>query len=506
MALSQVSPDEKEAARVILALTSIEDEEEAVVECCRHGLPVPSRDLRPPTNSKVTGKPTPIKYARKDMNPHEAAVSVGIFINHTLPGAHRIPGTNDHNYQDQDGSEVDRCSIADPSPPPLVWETTLVVDDDDDEDQAQRPARVNLEEAKAVAMPSPLHPKKGTRLVALVLLSLALLGFAIWMTFVFHEPDVSAMGAPLNSNHSFDLPFDMDLHPHTITNILEDPESPQHKANVWMLQDPFLNTYPLWRQHQRFVMAVLYYSLEGDHWFRNDHWLSYQVPECEWFSQSPQPCNEHGELSTEDLQSNNLGGTLPMELELSTVTTLNYAHNHIAGSLPLVVDTNHVEVLIFSNNSLTSVGNAVAMAGFSGTRRRVLKIDHNQIRFTSMDFMAAFPNLEVLNVTGNQLAGTLPTNELYSTPHLTYLGLGHNRLQGTVPTELGLLSSLSQLDLSSNDGIGGSLPEELTGMEALTMLDVSGTSLTGSIPLELCSAQDEKAVTVTVSCTQLQCC
>ena len=67
----------------------------------------------------------------------------------------------------------------------------------------------------------------------------------------------------------------------------------------------------------------------------------------------------------------------------------------------------------------------------------------------------------------------------------TSLTLENNRLRGTLPDELGILSSLSILDLSSNPFIRGPLPKGISDLWNLEFLIIYETQLSGVIPTYL---------------------
>jgi Leucine-rich repeat (LRR) protein len=82
-----------------------------------------------------------------------------------------------------------------------------------------------------------------------------------------------------------------------------------------------------------------------------------------------------------------------------------------------------------------------------------------------------------------KLTGTIPT-ELGNLSDLTSLSLSGNELTGTIPTELGNLSNLTRLYLSSNE-LTGTIPTELGNLSNLSFLSLGGNELTGTIPTEL---------------------
>ncbi|CAB9504378.1 Leucine Rich Repeat [Seminavis robusta] len=422
-----------------------------------------------------------------------------------------------------------------------------VVDENDYEDASVHRPQV-LEEATNVKPLPPTRPKKERSskvgvFVIFLLLFVGILVAIVLISTLSQDHDKASDEIPSQEGQPAEIPMEEEItatYPpfdngtlplSTQTDILDNPGSPRYKANTWMWEDPLFESYLSWRQHQRFAMAVIYFSTEGDNWLRKDDWLSYEVPECQWFSQSDSPtvCDEDGRLVIQDYKYNNLGGTLPFEFQLASTKIADYSNNNISGYLPQLTDTNRLEEFIVSNNRIRPYA-VVADSGLIGEYRKVIKIDSNNIEFKNMGLLSVFPSLEVLNMTKNVIASTLPM-EVQLTPNLTYLGIGDNLcvgtvptelgllpaltgldisdnldLQGTLPTELGLLYSLVDLDVSNNEALNGTLPEELSALENLVHLDISGTSITGMVPMELCSRNNSGVLSLIANCSQLECC
>jgi hypothetical protein len=96
--------------------------------------------------------------------------------------------------------------------------------------------------------------------------------------------------------------------------------SPQAKALEWLKKDPRYDEYLYaYRLNQRYALAVLYYSTNGDSWLNNTGWLSNDT-ECSWYSSryNDKICAEASRVSFLNLDSNRLDGTIPTELELLT--------------------------------------------------------------------------------------------------------------------------------------------------------------------------------------------
>ncbi len=81
-------------------------------------------------------------------------------------------------------------------------------------------------------------------------------------------------------------------------------------------------------------------------------------------------------------------------------------------------------------------------------------------------------NLEVLNLSDNNLSGALPA-EVRHLSNLRELDLSNNNFTG-VPAEVGQLSHLEILNLSNNPITG--LPYEIGNLKNLKILDLRGTS------------------------------
>jgi hypothetical protein len=99
--------------------------------------------------------------------------------------------------------------------------------------------------------------------------------------------------------------------------------SPQAKALAWLSNDSQFFEYDNHRVQQRYALAVLYYSTNGEAWKNDMGWLSGE-DECTWHS-TVQPdtiktwgpiCQAGSRFSVLDLSNNSLAGTMPSELEL----------------------------------------------------------------------------------------------------------------------------------------------------------------------------------------------
>ncbi|OQY26418.1 MAG: hypothetical protein B6244_13670, partial [Candidatus Cloacimonetes bacterium 4572_55] len=177
------------------------------------------------------------------------------------------------------------------------------------------------------------------------------------------------------------------------------------------------------------ALIALYDSAGGDSWDTNTNWKSGTV--CnDWHGVTV----SGGHVTTLDLGSNSLSGSIPPEIgNLTSLTYLYLYSNELSGSIP------------------TEIGNLTSLTS--------------------------------LNLLGNSLSGSIPP-EIGNLTSLTYLNLYSNSLSGSIPPEIGNLTSLTSLYLSSNS-LSGSIPPEIGNLTSLTWLVLPNNSLSGSIPPEI---------------------
>ncbi|XP_045796189.1 probable leucine-rich repeat receptor-like protein kinase At1g35710 [Trifolium pratense] len=97
--------------------------------------------------------------------------------------------------------------------------------------------------------------------------------------------------------------------------------------------------------------------------------------------------------------------------------------------------------------------------------------------------LSTFHNLESLVIMNVRLQGSIP-KEIGHLSKLTQLYLSSNSLVGEIPPSLGSLRQLKHLDISHNS-LQGSIPHELGFLTNLTTLDLSQNQIKGDMPLSL---------------------
>ena len=109
-----------------------------------------------------------------------------------------------------------------------------------------------------------------------------------------------------------------------------------------------------------------------------------------------------------------------------------------------------------------------------------LELSSNNLRGTLPADLGTLSNLSTLDLSDNQLSGTIP--DLSALIGLMTLNLRDNQLSGTIPDWLSSLLSLTTLNLGENR-LTGAIPEELGDLFLLDFLYLDNNQLSGPIPV-----------------------
>ena len=204
----------------------------------------------------------------------------------------------------------------------------------------------------------------------------------------------------------------------------------------------------------REVLALLYEATNGPNWTQNTNWLT-DAPLGEWHGVTT---NSQGRVVTLNLFSNNLSGSIAMEVgQLTYIEDLNLGSNRISGEIPASI------------GQLANLGK--------------LNLGNNRLSGGIPVSFGMLSNLTELLITWNDLTGRIPA-ELGQLNRLDRLALYRNRLSGEIPAELGQLSNLSRLDIGDNQ-FSGVIPATLGQMANLLVMSLENNNLSGEIPAEL---------------------
>ncbi|CAB9523037.1 LRR receptor-like serine threonine-protein kinase [Seminavis robusta] len=320
-----------------------------------------------------------------------------------------------------------------------------------------------------------------------------------------NDPDEAS--APFDEGMPTVYPPYQDGLPLALVKQISAVSSPYYMANIWMLQDPHLETYTEKQKAQRLHLVALFYFANGHNWTRTDHWLQYDVSECDWYSSSDfEPtCNEEGSFVNLNMSSNNLRGDLTgIHDHMLEMQVYDLSNNSLWGNPPNIGTSPAIEVMDVSNNDFT--GFQKFNGGFVAFGLRVLRHDGNRFSggASSGLFYLLVPALEWFNNSLNDYDGELPW-ALTNCKNLTHYSSKCDHV-GSIPPEYGSLTKLQEFDIESNSRMIGAIPSELGLWTSLTSLNIAGTGITGTIPEALCSRALAGDLNIFANCSLVECC
>ncbi|CAB9522328.1 Leucine Rich Repeat [Seminavis robusta] len=468
--------------------------------------------------------PTKLDGPEKAQGSKEESASTEGVAEESLPGAHAVGG-----LQEEDGEESSSALSRNESCDEPINDAFLVDPSVADVADVESGA-MDLETEEVFhgqVMPEPPVKNNGAAVCSIALVVVVAV-VVVLLVFTL-SPSKGEMGQATNSSGSNNNPeetdsvlyppFDEGL-PQDIAKKIQEVGSACYKANLWMLQDPRLQSYSLERKNQRFSMVWMYFVSNGHNWTQYDHWLSYNVSECEWFSQKSslsiqgwhegkepeKVCDQDDNVLVMNLSSNNLQGYVPNPIPAGSMFNriFDLSDNGLSGNLPIInAQQTFMEILSISNNKFD--GFIQSKGSFSLSNLRVVKMDGNTLYGGTEDVYYFLPKLEFIDQTGNPYNARL-AHTFHNCKNLTHLKIGATGSYGPIPTEMGLVTSLHELDLSANPLINGTVPASLGNLTALTKLDIRGTAVTGSLPDELCHRVKEGVLEILANCSRVLCC
>jgi hypothetical protein len=239
------------------------------------------------------------------------------------PGAQRVDGPGNNGLEDDSFTVIiggDEEVTIDPIPPTL---SAQLVNTKEEENRAVQNFLQNAVVAEVVPEVSPDNRGMWWKLAGAFLVMMSIvIGVALGISLRKEPtpaPTNSPTSGPTLSPEALlsDLlsPISSDKGEALLTNL-----TPQNKAFNWMVtNNTRLGTLSDERIIQRYALATLYYSANGESWNSHEFWLS-DNEECNIWNTTygPLTCTENDTLTQVDLRENNLNRTIPPEIGLLT--------------------------------------------------------------------------------------------------------------------------------------------------------------------------------------------
>jgi hypothetical protein len=229
-----------------------------------------------------------------------------------------VDGFGNNRGLEDDSSTViiggDEEVTIEPSPPTL---TAQLVNTKDEENRAVQNFLQNAAVADVVPEVAPNNSGRLCILASIFLvLILIVVGVVLARTLLAEESTPVPTGAPVPTEV-----FLKDLLSSVSSDggeALSTSSTPQNKAFNWMVtNNTNLVSFSNETIIQRYALATLYYSTDGDSWDYNEFWLD-DGNECgSWKTYNGQlACTGNGTATQLNLRDNNLKGKIPLEIGL----------------------------------------------------------------------------------------------------------------------------------------------------------------------------------------------
>lgn len=191
------------------------------------------------------------------------------------------------------------------------------------------------------------------------------------------------------------------------------------------------------------------------------------------------------------LDSNKFTGSFPLILcRMPNLEEIQLSANGLSGELPeCVVVHKKLQKIWLQNNKLSGF---LPQQLFQNANLKVLSLAGNNFSGVIPDFpvlaaqkhnhgsVLAVSGLEILDLSYNQLSGTLPSS-IWKQSNLRRLNLSGNTLTANVSSDIKNLALLEDLQLVKM-GLSGSFPSELQLLRNLRVVCLDSNSITGVIP------------------------
>ncbi|XP_014522840.1 phytosulfokine receptor 2-like [Vigna radiata var. radiata] len=190
------------------------------------------------------------------------------------------------------------------------------------------------------------------------------------------------------------------------------------------------------------------------------------------------------------------------------LTVLDLSHNELDNGIIKTFNTLcQLKRLYLGSNKLSEQLSDYLPEFCSAKDLEVLSLDHNPFGkgllpdfslFSSLERLSLqntstvgpllfghLPRLKALDLSLNNLNGSLPVFELTKFSSLHFLDLSHNKLSGRLPYSIGQLSNIWFLFISSNELNGDISEEHVSNLSRLKIFDVSKNSLSFNLNPDL---------------------
>lgn len=137
----------------------------------------------------------------------------------------------------------------------------------------------------------------------------------------------------------------------------------------------------------------------------------------------------------------------------------------------------------FDNTTAGFICNFIGVSCWNDNENRVIGLELRELNLGGEvpGALQDCHSLQNLDLSGNGLSGTIPSQICRWLPYLVTLDLSSNDLTGPIPPDLGNCSYLNKLILSDNK-LTGNIPSQIGSLARLETLSVANNDLSGRLP------------------------
>ncbi|KAL1542389.1 hypothetical protein AAHA92_26490 [Salvia divinorum] len=187
-------------------------------------------------------------------------------------------------------------------------------------------------------------------------------------------------------------------------------------------------------------------------------------------------------LSDLDLSNNYIGGDIPSWIWEIEILFLNLSLNHLTDFQKPYRILNTIKILDLSSNLLISELPLLLQSNQSDLfPANLLFLANNSLTGVIPTSICNISQLVVLDLSFNNLNGSIPRCLLEDSPDLAVLNIRGNNIGGVIPDAMTGNCSLKTFDVSDNN-LGGKIPKFLASCEELVVMNVGNNNFDGNFP------------------------
>lgn len=190
------------------------------------------------------------------------------------------------------------------------------------------------------------------------------------------------------------------------------------------------------------------------------------------------------ELIELSLPNNGIFGSIPTEIiNLPSLEVVNLGGNIVTGNVPQFSSSSIIRINMTRNNLNGTVDHDI---GLWNPNLKTYDVSHNAVTGPIPPTFNRCKKLDTLDLSDNEITGTIPYT-LGSCTKMKYLYLSDNNIMGSIPPQIAMPNAiLEELWLYENY-MSGTIPASLADLPKLFDFYIDGNKFTGTVPNELCN-------------------